>query len=76
MNGMKCQMCGKGVQYGHNVSHSKRRTNRLFKPNLHEVRILVGPTHQKMKLCIKCLRKMREKTRSVTLPKTSYLATV
>ncbi|MDD5122166.1 MAG: bL28 family ribosomal protein, partial [Dehalococcoidales bacterium] len=25
---MKCEFCGKSVQFGHNVSHSKRHTNR------------------------------------------------
>jgi len=30
----KCEICGKGPQYGHNVSHSKVRTNRRFLPNL------------------------------------------
>lgn len=42
--------------YGHKVSHSKRRTNRVFKPNLHEARILVGTNRQKVRLCTKCLR--------------------
>jgi len=30
----KCEICGKGPQFGHNVSHSKRATNRKFKPNI------------------------------------------
>ena len=30
----RCEICGKGPQYGHNVSHSKVRTNRRFLPNL------------------------------------------
>jgi len=27
------------VQYGHNVSHSERKTKRTFRPNLHEKRL-------------------------------------
>ncbi|MBI4084297.1 MAG: 50S ribosomal protein L28 [Candidatus Levybacteria bacterium] len=54
--GKKCENCGKGVMYGHNVSHSKRRTKRTFEPNLHEARVLVGSTYKRMKLCTKCLR--------------------
>lgn len=65
--GMKCANCGKGVMYGHNVSHSKRRTKRLFKPNLHEVRISVGNLKQKMKLCTKCLRQIKSATKSEKL---------
>lgn len=53
---MKCANCGKGVMYGHNVSHSKRRTRKIFKPNLHVARILINGTHHKLKLCTKCLR--------------------
>lgn len=54
--GMKCANCGKGVMYGHNVSHAKNRTRRLFKPNLHVARILVGGNRRKIRLCTKCLR--------------------
>lgn len=57
----KCQLCGKGVQYGHNVSHSKRRTRRIFKPNLHRARVLVGRSMKKMLLCTKCLRSTKVK---------------
>lgn len=32
-----CALTGKKVQYGHNVSHSKRATNRRFEPNLQSV---------------------------------------
>jgi len=54
--GMKCNNCGKGVMYGHNVSHSKRRTRKIFKPNLHRARILINGNFVRMKLCTKCLR--------------------
>ena len=29
-----CQVTGTGPGFGHHVSHSKRRTNRRFNPNL------------------------------------------
>ena len=45
--------------YGHNVSHSKRRTRKIFKPNLHEARVLIGTNHRRMRLCTKCLRTYR-----------------
>ena len=32
-----CQLTGKGSQSGHNVSHSNRKTNRRFAPNLQRV---------------------------------------
>ncbi len=30
----RCQLTGKEPQFGHNVSHSNRKTNRRFEPNL------------------------------------------
>ncbi|HHY43481.1 MAG TPA: 50S ribosomal protein L28, partial [Coprothermobacter sp.] len=29
-----CSVCGKGTTFGHNVSHSNRRTNRRWVANL------------------------------------------
>ena len=68
---MKCDLCQKGVMYGHNVSHSKRRTQKIFKPNLHSARILVGTNKIKMRLCTKCLRlykKAATMTKASTTP--------
>ncbi len=42
--------------YGHNVSHAKNRTRKIFKPNLHNARIEVNGVTRTMKLCTKCLR--------------------
>ena len=62
---MKCENCGKGIMYGHNVSHSKRRTRRIFKPNLHRVRVVVGGISKRMKLCAKCIRKLKNQNSKV-----------
>ena len=35
-----CALTGKKVQFGHNVSHSKRTTNRRFQPNLQRVMLV------------------------------------
>lgn len=66
--GRKCASCGKGIMYGHNVSHSKRRTNRTFKPNLHVARIAVAGRKVKMKLCTKCLRMFKKIGKVVEAP--------
>ena len=65
MKGNKCTNCGKGVMYGHNVSHAKNRTRKLFKPNLHSARVLIGSTRKRLKLCTKCLRMFREMEKEV-----------
>ena len=35
--GRSCQLTGKKPQSGHNVSHSNRKTNRRFLPNIQKV---------------------------------------
>ena len=72
---MKCINCGKGVQYGHNVSHAKNRTRKIFKPNLHSARVVVGSTKKRVKLCTKCLRTVK-KIESLSKPQEASVATV
>jgi large subunit ribosomal protein L28 len=51
----KCYACGKGVQYGNNVSHANNKTRRTWKPNLQVVRMQVGEKVIKVKVCTSCL---------------------
>ena len=37
----KCACCGKGVAFGIKVSHSHRRANRTWKPNVKRVKAVV-----------------------------------
>ena len=37
-----CDVCGKGPSFGHNISHSHRRTKRRWNPNIQRVKALVG----------------------------------
>ena len=53
---MKCEICGKTKQFGHNVSHSKRRTNRCWKPNVHQASIMKDGRKTRVKICTRCLR--------------------
>ena len=52
----RCDVCGKGPQYGHNVSHSKRRTHRRWLPNLRRISMNVNGKQRPMKICMRCLR--------------------
>jgi len=52
----KCEICGKGPQFGHNVSHSKRRTNRRWLPNIQRATIKVDGRVQRVSICTRCLR--------------------
>ena len=56
----KCEICGKGVQFGHNVSHSKRRTNRSWSPNIQRVTVEYEGKTQHMKICARCLRTLHK----------------
>ncbi len=52
----KCDICGKGVSFGIQVSHSHRRTNRTFKPNVQKVKAIVNGTPCRVHACSRCLR--------------------
>ena len=57
---MKCIKCGKGVQYGHHVSHAKNRTKRVFKPNLKRVTVTEDGVKKRMVLCAKCVKLVKK----------------
>jgi large subunit ribosomal protein L28 len=47
----KCPVTGKGVQVGHNVSHSNIKTKRRFLPNLQTISVLsdaLGPVRMRL----------------------------
>ncbi|MBQ4601399.1 MAG: 50S ribosomal protein L28 [Clostridia bacterium] len=52
----KCSVCGKGVTFGQNVSHSNRKTNRMWKPNIRKVKANVNGTVKTVAVCSRCLR--------------------
>jgi large subunit ribosomal protein L28 len=51
-----CQVCGKTTTFGHNVSFSKRRTNRRFKANIQRKRLTVGSVELRLDICTRCTR--------------------
>lgn len=55
-----CDICGKGKQFGHNVSFSQRKTQKVWKPNLQTKRLQVGTNKTTFKLCTQCLRTMKQ----------------
>lgn len=52
----KCEICGKGVTFGIKVSHSHRRSNRTWKPNIRSVKAIVDGAPKSIKVCSRCLR--------------------
>ena len=52
----KCEICGKCVALGLKVSHSNRKTNRTWKPNVRKVKALVNGAPSRVYVCSRCLR--------------------
>ncbi|NLW36296.1 50S ribosomal protein L28 [Syntrophorhabdus aromaticivorans] len=52
-----CEICGKGKQVGHNVSHANNKNKREWVPNLQTVRILKNGAAKKARICTKCIKK-------------------
>ncbi|MBQ4273719.1 MAG: 50S ribosomal protein L28 [Clostridia bacterium] len=53
----KCCICSKGVVFGQNVSHSHRKTNRTWKPNIRKVKL---EGSKAIYICSRCLRTMKK----------------
>ena len=56
----KCAICEKGANFGNNVSHSHRRSSKMWKSTVKSVRVNTenGAT-QKMYVCTSCLKSGR-----------------
>ncbi|WP_119072618.1 50S ribosomal protein L28 [Aggregatilinea lenta] len=54
----KCEICGKIPQFGHNVSHSHRKTNRQFRPNIQRVKVLDNGRLVSKYVCAQCIKTM------------------
>lgn len=53
----KCAICEKGAHFGIKVSHSHRRSNRMWKSNIQPVRVkLDDGTTKRIYVCTSCLR--------------------
>ena len=53
----RCDVCGKGPQFGNNVSHANNKTRRRFNPNLQPVRVqLPSCVNGRMKVCTRCIK--------------------
>jgi len=52
----KCAVCGKGPQFGHNVSFSMKRTKRQFKPNIQKATFYENGRKVRKQICTRCLK--------------------
>ncbi len=57
----KCEITGKGKQFGSNVSFSQRHTKKVWKPNLQLKTITVDGKKVKLKISTQALRTLKKK---------------
>ena len=53
----RCELCGKGPQFGNRISHAHNVTHRRFNPNLQRVRAVhERASSASVRVCTRCLR--------------------
>ena len=52
----RCAICDKGAHFGNNVSHSHRRSNKMWKPNIRTVKAIVNGSPKTLHVCANCLK--------------------
>jgi large subunit ribosomal protein L28 len=57
----RCQVTGKGKQYGNNVSFSMRHTKKVWKPNLQTKTLTVDGKKVTLKISTQALRTLKKK---------------
>jgi large subunit ribosomal protein L28 len=51
-----CDICGKGIQFGNQISHAHNVSHRTWSPNLQRVRVIVEGQPKRLRVCTRCLR--------------------
>ena len=55
----RCEITGKGITFGNQISHSHRVTGRVWKPNLQTTKIVINGVAVKVKVCTKTLKTLK-----------------
>jgi len=58
----RCELTGKEPMFGHNVSHSNRKTNRRFDPNLQKITFYSEALRRRvpLRVCTRALRTVQK----------------
>ena len=51
-----CDICGKGPQFGNNISHAHNVTRRRWSVNLQAVKALVNGASKRIRVCTSCIK--------------------
>lgn len=57
----KCELTGKGKQFGSNVSFSQRHTKKVWKPNLQTKTIVIDGKKITLKISTQAIRTLKKK---------------
>lgn len=57
----KCEITGKGKQFGSNVSFSQRHTKKVWEPNLQKKTLIIDGKKVRLKLSTSALRTLKRK---------------
>jgi large subunit ribosomal protein L28 len=57
----KCEITGKGKQFGSNVSFSQRHTKKVWEPNLQKKTIMVDGKKVKLLISTQAIRTLKKK---------------
>jgi large subunit ribosomal protein L28 len=68
-----CDICGKGPQFGNNISHAHNVTRRRWSVNLQAVKALVNGSSKRIRVCTSCIKtgKITKATHSVAKASTA-----
>jgi len=56
----RCYVCGRGPQFGHNVSHSNVKTNRRWQINIQKSTIVENGRSKRVSICTRCLKTLHK----------------
>ncbi len=57
----KCDITGKGKQFGNNISFSQRHTKKVWKPNLQAKTVIVDGKKVKLRVSASAIRTLKKK---------------
>ena len=55
----RCEISGKGITFGNQISHSHKVTGRVWKPNLQSTKIVINGAPVKVKVCSRMLKTLK-----------------
>lgn len=60
----RCDRCQKGSLRGKKIARARQdlnyRSPKIFRPNLHSFKVIIGGRKKKLTLCTKCLRRVKK----------------